>query len=218
MGGHDNGQGASRLAIATVADRAVRELLNAPLDAEKAGEKPAMMEEDDYMSLLQGCVEDANAAIYQVNQRDKTDMGCTMTGFMIVGEHAFICNVGDSRTYLLREGKLYQLTTDHTLVAQLVAGGLIEPDDVYTHPQRSQIFRSLGDKLSVQVDGFKQQLLPGDVLLSCSDGLWEMVRNPQIADILLNAPDPHTACTHLIEAANANGGEDNVSTIVVFVR
>src|SRR5947208_5006622 len=137
---------------------------------------------------------------------------------MMVGDHAYIVNVGDSRTYMLRDGKLYQLTNDHSLVGQLVAGGLIEPDDVYTHPQRSQIFRSLGDKLNVQIDIFKQQVHPGDILLSCSDGLWEMVRNPQIADILNHASDPQTACTQLIDAANAGGGEDNVSAVVVFVR
>jgi serine/threonine protein phosphatase PrpC len=119
---------------------------------------------------------------------------------------------------MLRDGKLYQLTNDHSLVGQLVAGGLIEPDDVYTHPQRSQIYRSLGDKLNVQVDIFKQQVHPGDTLLSCSDGLWEMVRNPQITEILMNATDPQMACRNLIDAANANGGEDNVSAVVVFVR
>jgi len=167
---------------------------------------------------LQSTIEDANAAICQVNQRDKTDMGSTITGFMVVGDYAYILNVGDSRTYMLRGKQLYQLTTDHSLVGQLVAGGLIEPDDVYTHPQRSQIFRSLGDKPNVQIDIFKQELLPGDILLSCSDGLWEMVRNPQIESILDNAPEPETACAQFIEAANANGGEDNVSAVIVFVR
>ncbi len=145
-------------------------------------------------------------------------MGSTLTGYMIAGEHAYIVNVGDSRTYMVRGGQIYQLTTDHSLVGQLVAGGLIEPDDVYTHPQRSQIFRSLGDKPNVQIDIFKQQLLPGDILISCSDGLWEMVRNPQIESILNSAPDPQTACTQLIDVANANGGEDNVSAVIVFVR
>jgi serine/threonine protein phosphatase PrpC len=103
-------------------------------------------------------------------------------------------------------------------VAQLVASGLIEPDDVYTHPQRSQIFRSLGDKPTMQIDIFKQQLHPGDILLSCCDGLWEMVRNPQMESILNEAPDPQTACAQLIDAANAGGGEDNISAIVVYVR
>jgi len=145
-------------------------------------------------------------------------MGSTLTGFMIVGDLAYIFNVGDSRTYMLRDGNLYQLTTDHSLVGQLVAGGLIEPDEVYTHPQRNQIFRSIGDKLNVQIDIFKQQIHPGDVLLSCCDGLWEMVRNPQITDILNNAPDPQSACAQLVEAANTNGGEDNISAVVVYVR
>ncbi|GAC1628634.1 MAG: hypothetical protein NVS4B7_17670 [Ktedonobacteraceae bacterium] len=218
LGGHDNGQEASRLAINTLAERMVRELLAAPLTSEKAEKTVGKPDEDSLVSLLQSTIEDANAAICQVNQRDKTDMGSTITGFMVVGDYAYILNVGDSRTYMLRGGQIYQLTTDHSLVGQLVAGGLIQPDDVYTHPQRSQIFRSLGDKLNVQIDIFKQQLHPGDMLLSCSDGLWEMVRNPQIESILTNAPDPQIACTQLLEAANANGGEDNVSAVVVFVH
>jgi serine/threonine protein phosphatase PrpC len=218
MGGHANGQGASRMTINIIAERMVRELLAAPLSAEKAGETPPDMDEDSLVALLQGAVEDANTALCQMNQREKSDMGSTITGFMVVGDHAYILNVGDSRTYMLRDGKLYQLTNDHSLVGQLVASGLIEPDEVYTHPQRSQIYRSLGDKLNVQIDIFKQQIHPGDILLSCCDGLWEMVRDPQITDILVNAPDPQTACARLIEAANANGGEDNITVVLVYVR
>ena len=218
MGGHDNGQGASRMTISVISERMVRELLTPPLEAEKSGQKLEPQDEESLVTLLQGSVEDANTALCQANQRDKSDMGSTITGFMVVGDHAYILNVGDSRTYMLREGKLHQLTNDHSLVGQLVAGGLIEPDDVYTHPQRSQIYRSLGDKLNVQIDIFKQQVYPGDVLLSCSDGLWEMVRNPQITELLSNAPDPQTVCSQLIEAANTNGGEDNVSAVVVFVH
>ena len=218
MGGHDNGQGASRMTISVIADRMVHELLTPPLETEKGGQKSTPQDEDNLVGLLQGSVEDANTALCQTNQREKSDMGSTITGFMVAEDHAYILNVGDSRTYMLREGKLHQLTNDHSLVGQLVAGGLIEPDDVYTHPQRSQIYRSLGDKLNVQIDIFKQQVYPGDILLSCSDGLWEMVRNPQITEILSSAPDPQTACSQLIEAANTNGGEDNVSAVVVFVH
>jgi serine/threonine protein phosphatase PrpC/rRNA maturation endonuclease Nob1 len=219
MGGHANGQGASRATVGLISERIVRELIMPPLSAEKAGEESGKaMDEEALLALLHGSIEDANTVLCQINQREKSDMGSTLTGFMLVGDHAYIFNVGDSRTYMLRDEKLYQLTHDHSLVGQLVAGGLIEPDDVYTHPQRNQIFRSIGDKLNVQIDLFKQQVHPGDILLSCSDGLWEMVRDPQIADILNHATDPQTACTQLIEAANANGGEDNVSAVVVFVR
>ena len=218
LGGHDNGQVASRMTISIIAERMVRELFAEPLLTEKEGEAPKPFDEDGLVALLRGAVEDANTALCQVNERDKTDMGSTITGFMVVGDHAYILNVGDSRTYMLRGGQLYKLTNDHSLVEQLVAGGLIEPDDVYTHPQRSQIFRSLGDKLNVQIDIFKQQLLPGDIVLSCSDGLWEMVRNPQIESILNAASDPQTACDQLVETANANGGEDNISAVLVFVH
>ena len=220
LGGHDNGQLASRVAINIIADRVVRDLLAGPLEQEKAGGEaahPSELDEEAAGELLRGAVADANDILVQMNQRDKTDMGSTLTGFMIVGEHAYIVNVGDSRTYMVRAGQIYQLTTDHSLVGQLVAGGLIQPEDVYTHPQRSQIFRSLGDKHNVQIDIFKQQLHPGDILISCSDGLWEMVRNPQIESILNQAPNPQVACSQLIEAANTNGGEDNVSAVIVFV-
>ncbi len=218
LGGHDNGQVASRMTINIIAERMVRELLAEPLEAEKDGESTQPFDEDALIALFHGAIEDANTALCQKNQLDKTDMGSTITGFMVSGEHAYIINVGDSRTYMMRAKQLYQLTTDHSLVGQLVASGLIEPDDVYTHPQRSQIYRSLGDKPNVQIDVFKQQLHPGDILLSCSDGLWEMVRNPQIESILGSAPDPQTACAQLVEAANTNGGEDNVSAVLVFVR
>jgi serine/threonine protein phosphatase PrpC len=218
MGGHANGQLASRMVINTIAQHCIHELFLPPLDAEQEGKAAEERDEESYVALVREAIEDANTALCQVNQREKTDMGSTLTGFMIVGDHAYIFNVGDSRTYMLREGNLYQLTTDHSLVGQLVAGGLIEPDEVYTHPQRNQIFRSIGDKPNVQIDVFKQQIHPGDILLSCCDGLWEMVRNPQITDILNKYADPQAACAQLIEAANANGGEDNISAVVVYVR
>ena len=218
MGGHDSGQVASRTTINIIAERMLHDLLTAPLSAERNGESAKPFDEDTLETLFRSAIEEANATLVQINQRNKTDMGTTITGFLIVGDHAYIINVGDSRTYMLRGKQLYQVTTDHSLVGQLVASGLIEPEDVYTHPQRSQIFRSLGDKPNVQVDLFKQQLQPGDILLSCSDGLWEMVRNPQIESILNEAPDPQTACSQLIDAANTNGGEDNISAVIVVVR
>lgn len=218
MGGHDNGQLASRIAISTMANQITQALLLPPLETEQQGQVAEKAESEALDALLNRAVQEANNAIYQVNQKTNTDSGSTMTGFMIVDDYAYILNVGDSRTYMLRDGKLYKLTTDHSLVGQLVAGGLIEPDEVYSHPQRSQIYRSLGDKQNVQVDIIHQQLHPGDILLSCSDGLWEMVRDPQIEEILNRSADPHTACKELIDAANINGGEDNISAVVVFVR
>ncbi|HCI82366.1 MAG TPA: protein phosphatase, partial [Ktedonobacter sp.] len=153
--GHANGQGASRMIINGIAQRMMNNLFLPPLNSEEAGQEVKPLEDTDLIAMLKEAVQESNNELVQANQRNKSDAGSTLTGFMIVNDHAYIINVGDSRTYLLREGTLYQLTTDHSLVAQLVAGGLIEPDDVYTHPQRSQIFRSLGDKNNVQIDDFK---------------------------------------------------------------
>ena len=101
---------------------------------------------------------------------------------------------------------------------KLVETKQIEPEDVYTHPQRNLIYQSLGaGHRNVDPDIFTEILQPGDILLCCSDGLWEMIRDPQLLDILSKAPEPLTACKQLIETANANGGEDNISAIVVFV-
>ena len=218
MGGHDNGQLASRMTINAIAQRMTRELLLSPLENEKDGVPASQPDEEDLVNLLHDAIEEANTALCEVNTRNKTDMGSTLTGFMIVGQHAYIVNVGDSRTYMVRGGQIYQLTTDHSLVGQLVASGLIEPDDVYTHPQRSQIYRSLGDKPNTPIDIFKQQLHPGDKLLACCDGLWEMVRNPQIEGVLNTTPDPQTACQQLIDLANENGGEDNITAVIVYVQ
>ena len=126
--------------------------------------------------------------------------------------------MGDSRAYLYDGAALRRLTNDHSLVQQLVAAGMIQPDEVYTHPQRNQIFRSLGDEPDVNVDLFVQQLKPGTSLLLCSDGLWEMVRDPDIEAVLREEADPQSACDALIVAANEGGGDDNVTAVIVVAR
>jgi protein phosphatase len=145
------------------------------------------------------------------------DAGSTVTMAVLQGWTAYIANVGDSRTYLLRDGKLEQLTTDHSLVAGLVAAGTIEPDEIYTHPQRNVIYRSLGSDPEVEVDIVRQPLQAGDRLLLCSDGLWEMVRDPEMAAVLDRTPDVWEACDQLVERANENGGPDNITAILVRV-
>jgi PPM family protein phosphatase len=145
-------------------------------------------------------------------------MGSTVTGALIVGDTAHIVNVGDSRTYLYDGTSLQPISVDHSLVMQLVIGGLIDREDIYTHPQRNQILRSLGDRRDVQIDLFTQKLRPGYQLLICCDGLWEMIRDPDIEQLLRETSDPQAAADQLMELANQNGGEDNISVIVVQAR
>jgi serine/threonine protein phosphatase PrpC len=169
--------------------------------------------------LLVNAVQEANLAIYQHNQTYQTNIGTTLAAALVVDTTILIANVGDSRTYLYCEHKgLTQVTQDHSYVAHLLASGQITLDEVYSHPRRNEIYRCLGEKPSVDVDTFMLPLEIGTTLLLCSDGLWEMVRDPDIAEILRTAlPDPSRASWGLIQAALDGGGKDNVSAIVVHV-
>ncbi|MFL5696576.1 MAG: PP2C family serine/threonine-protein phosphatase [Ktedonobacteraceae bacterium] len=208
MGGHASGQDASRLAIQTIADRALPQL---------SGNEP--LTDEALTQLLVDGVKEANLAVHQRNIQDRADMGTTMTAALIVGTTAYIANVGDSRTYLYRRPDgLKKITNDHSVVASLVEAGIIKPDDIYTHPKRNQIYRSLGEKPVIDVDSFTVLLQPGDKLLLCSDGLWDMVRDPTIEQILSTVPDPSQTGNALIKAALDGGGDDNVSVIVVHIN
>lgn len=208
MGGHANGQDASRTAIQNIIDFML------PRISMENG-----LNDEGYKNLLVEGVQQANLAVHQRNLQDHADMGTTMTAALVVDSTAYIANVGDSRTYLYREPEgLRQITHDHSVVASLVDAGIIKPDDIYTHPKRNQIYRSLGEKPGVEVDAFIQPLQANDKLILCSDGLWDMVRDPEIQRVIsASSPTPTQLGKNLIQAALDGGGEDNVSVIVVSI-
>jgi serine/threonine protein phosphatase PrpC len=207
MGGHLNGQEASQLGIQTMVDRVLPTLWG-------NGE----LKEADFRHLLIEGVLAANRVIYQRNQEQRTTMGTTIIAALVVDDTAFVANVGDSRTYLYRatEG-LRQITKDHSVVAYLVEHGIIQSDAIYTHPQRNRVYRSLGSEAILAVDTFTKPLQPGDTLLLCSDGLWEMVLDPIIEQIMREGTDPSQTSRALLQAALAGGGVDNISVIVVQI-
>jgi len=207
MGGHGNGQEASRLAIAALHDALQLALLDTAAD-------------DIYEELLAEGVHNANLAVYQRNRQKQADMGTTLTAALIVGNTVYIANVGDSRTYLYREGDgLSQITRDHSAVARMVEVGAITPREVYTHPKRNEIYRSLGHSVSVKVDTYNLPLKVGDLLLLCSDGLWEMVYDDDIEQIIASLlPSPAQVCDALLQAALRGGGKDNIGIIAVRVK
>jgi len=169
---------------------------------------------------LRRAIQEANKAIlnYGDHKTSARGLGSTVTAALIQNDQAYIANVGDSRTYLLRDNQLKKLTADHSLVAKLVESKQITDEEVYTHPQRNLIYRSLGaGHRNVEVDIFHEVLRPGDKLLLCSDGLWEMVRNQNLQDLLKEQGNPQVICDKLITLANENGGEDNITAIVVHV-
>jgi protein phosphatase len=178
-------------------------------------ETPAI---EHYTESLRAAIERSSEVIVRYGRQhpESHGLGSTVTAALVVGNHAYIGNVGDSRTYLWRDKTLQRVTRDHSLVAQLVELGQIEPEEAYDHPKRNLIYRSLGaGRADVEVDIFAQELQPGDALLLASDGLWEMVRDPQITSILSAGHDARHICDELVERANENGGEDNITAVLV---
>jgi len=208
MGGHEAGEIASGLAVSAVARVTANNLMLPWMD----GKPPT-----DYEALLKEAFQAANKAVHDRRRSARTDMGTTLVGALIVGAEAFVANIGDSRCYHLNREKFKQVTVDHSLVERLVAAGQITREEARVHPQRNYIYRTVGDKPQVEVDTFKVSLKPGDYLVLCSDGLNSMIEDEQIWQAVLDNPHPQVACAELIRLANAAGGDDNVTVIVVQV-
>jgi protein phosphatase len=163
-------------------------------------------------------IQEANRRVYQRSSEDAaaSGMGTTMTVALVEDGTVVFRHVGDSRAYLIRDGKLEQLTEDHSLVAELVRSGKLSPEEAETHPQRSVLTRALGTDPDVDVDTFSIQTQPGDLFMLCSDGLTSMVEDEVILQIVeKHREDLQAATKALIRAANKGGGEDNI-TVVFF--
>jgi len=166
---------------------------------------------------LRDAIEGANDAVLEksVSDQELHGMGTTLTAGMLGSDgYLVVGHVGDSRAYLARDGELTQITNDHSLVEEMVRGGELTREQADVHPRRSIITRALGIDPQVEVDEFPLELRPGDRILFCSDGLTTMVRPDEIASILGREHDPKRAAQLLVDAANAAGGEDNVTAVI----
>jgi PPM family protein phosphatase len=205
LGGHQGGEVASAAAVEPLAALDGREFAD-PAEAAEA---------------LTAAIREANAAILDRAAGDPGlwGMGTTVTAAALAGErHLQLAHVGDSRAYLLRDGSLEQLTTDHTVVAELVRRGRLTPAQAAIHPERSILTRAVGLDPRIPVDTPDPlELQDGDQVLLCSDGLTEPVDDDQIAQLLSAEPDGNTACQALIDAANAAGGPDNITVVLLRV-
>jgi serine/threonine protein phosphatase PrpC len=209
MGGHAAGEVASGLAIRGATEVVLSAYLTPTLDANSPYDE-AELKEIVRKAILQG-----NQYVLNEARARGNDMGTTITMALVAGDRAVIGNVGDSRTYIYRDGKLRRISKDHSLVMRLVELGQISEEDIYTHPQRNAVLRSLGDKPEVEIDLFTERLRQGDALFLCCDGQWEMTHDPQMAEIIVANDDPQAACAALIAAANAAGGDDNITAVLV---
>lgn len=234
MGGHLAGEVASHWAVETLR-RELADLFVPPDPREtmrlsgedlralapEEGEEDLRPSERILRRQIRSAVQRANEAVYgyALHRPDEAmGTGSTLTMAVVKDRVATIVNIGDSRTYLLRDSTLHQLTKDHSVVAALVEAGEITPEEARIHPQRSLITRCLGYMATVEIDMFRQELRDGDLLLLCSDGLWELVDDHTIVEIIEQAPTLKAAAQQLIDRANEAGGDDNISVVLVQVR
>lgn len=211
IGGHKAGEVASQLAI-----KIIHGEFEQYIEDDSAISSPLQME-----TFLQNAIQKANSAIYDYAKEypiEADNLGCTLTCTIIRGDVSVIANVGDSRTYHLRNKELQQVTDDHSLVAEMVKKGIVAPEDVFTHPYRSVITRALGNENEVEVDVKIRLLEKGDRLLLCSDGLWEMLKSDEKISKYLQSGNPlETIAKDLIQDANDNGGADNISVVIAEI-
>jgi len=196
MGGHRGGEVASSLALETI---------------EAAFARGA--------GTLAEQVQEANRTVFERSLRDRAvaGMGTTLTAAMLEGDRLRLAHVGDSRAYLLRDGRLRRLTEDHTLVHRMVQEGEISEAEAETHPHRNILIRVLGTEPIVDVDESALDLAEGDRLLLCTDGLTGMVAESRVAEILAEATDPRSVADALVREANEAGGVDNITAIVIDI-
>ena len=198
MGGHNAGDYASSHAVRILVDE--------------------IREDTDYnpVKVIRHAIETANTEIIEQAQKDEKlrGMGTTMVVATIVGQYAYVANVGDSRLYVV-DKQLRQITRDHSLVQEMVRMGEITAEEARNHPDKNVITRALGATKDVAVDFFDVHLESGDRLLLCSDGLTNMVLDEDIEDIIVSEELLETAGKRLVEAANENGGKDNIGIVLV---
>ncbi len=212
MGGAAAGEVASRVTVDAVLDCFCSgSRMHRKVSADTAQER---------QELLEKAVASANQQVFQQAETDAKlhGMGTTLVALLVEGARAYVVHVGDSRCYLWREGKLQQWTQDHSLVDEQVRLGQITREEAERSPLRNVITRAVGSQPSVVPELDELAVQAGDLFLLCSDGLTREVKDEQIASILGQSSDLGTCCRLLIDAANANGGRDNITCLVVRAR
>jgi len=206
MGGHRAGEVASSLAARVVAHHIVQQFyLPMLISQERNTYQPALNE------LLVDAVQAANSAVADQVPGGGTTLICALN----LGSRAYIAHVGDSRAYIVSEGSLDQITHDHSLVDRLVELGQLTRDEAATHPQKNVLYRAVGQRERLEVDIHVRSIPRGGQLLLCSDGLWSVVSEAELTNILMTASSLQTACESLVAAANRAGGPDNITAILV---
>lgn len=201
MGGHNAGDTASRMCVEEVVSQIEKSTKVTPI------------------GIFEQAVASANEKVFEASFSDKAlnGMGTTIVASVVLGDTAYIVNVGDSRLYVYKN-TLRQVTVDHSLVEEMVQSGKLHKEDMRTHPNKNIITRALGTNKEVKADCFEIEVDEGDVLLLCSDGLSNMLEDDMIEDIIRkNKDDMKMTGEQLVKEANDAGGKDNISVVLVRI-
>ncbi|NOY27101.1 MAG: Stp1/IreP family PP2C-type Ser/Thr phosphatase [Oligoflexia bacterium] len=205
MGGHEAGEVASEMAVATICHVARERMRNLPDPSDE------MLE-----NILDEAFQTANNTIKDHSIRMGNDMGTTLVAALVRDDRlALVANVGDSRGYLLRQQVLHQISRDHSLVARMVEQNRLTAEEARNHPHSNILLRTVGTERDVEIDIFRVELEPGDQIFLNSDGLWGEVEDEDIEAILNHYPDPRVSCRELVRAAHHGGGRDNITVLVI---
>ena len=205
MGGHRAGEVASAISVRRVAHRITEETILHLFDGANSADLPPIQE------LVRKALEDANDAVVE----RVPGGGTTLTAALLLGQQITIGHVGDSRAYVISENGSKVITRDHSLVERLRELGQLTEDEAATHPQRNVLYRAIGQGANLEVDVSSHPVPSDAFILVCSDGLWGVVPDSEMQQIILNSPNPQVACEKLVQAANAAGGPDNITAVLV---
>lgn len=203
MGGHNAGEVASLMAIDHIKDHITKYI-------------SINMEEQSIKGIIYEAFNRANEKIY-IHAKENLScdgMGTTATLVLKANSTLYIGHVGDSRAYIIRNGRIEQITEDHSLVAELVRSGSITETEAMKHPQKNVITRALGTNENIKVDIFTIDFHPLDILVLCTDGLSNFVDQYEIEEVVLEFEDSNEACERLVSMANKRGGYDNITVLV----
>jgi len=210
MGGHAAGEVASQLAIDTLEET-----------VKSSGWERIRGDLDRARECLHEAIVNANRRICESmkGHAERRGMGTTLVAMLTLSDQVVIGHVGDSRAYLLRDGRLERLTSDHSWVNEQVKVGLLSEEEAQKHPMRNIVTRALGSRDEVDVETRSCAVRPGDVFVLCSDGLNAMLEDEEIRrTVASHRTEPEAVCRALVQAANAEGGDDNITVVVLSVE
>lgn len=207
VGGNNSGEVASRTAVTEIAELVNKEGLDKCQSAE------------EIFGFFYDALEIANNSIYKLGMENEANRGMATTAVVafVKGENAYISNIGDSRAYLFRDGRLNKITTDHTYVNELISKGVITEEEAENHKQRNVITKALGTEMLAEPDFYKVSLLKGDVLMLCSDGLHGEVPQEALEAVLGRGLSMNDTCTLLVDEAIRYGGRDNITVVCIRI-